>query len=395
MSISAIPLVPLTARPILIVLCLGLLVGCSGAPENPEAASQTSPRTVRVQQVSSSQAETRPRLFQGRTGPQTLAMLSFRVGGKVSRRQLEVGQSVQDGELLATLNSTDFSARLAEAEATLAETRAALQQATAEYTRIRTLYVNDNTPRSVLDAAQASYDRGVAAVEAAKQRRDLAKSQVAYTRLVAPRAGRVVQVLAEPGENVTAGQPVARLESGAALEMEISVPERHIATIQVGDMATVRFPALSLEAPIEATVSEVGTAPPPGSSGYPVLLTLHQAPEALRSGMAAQARFDVPDDAVLRVPPAAVAADADGKFVWRVAIDPAMAPAPDGPSQGTVERRAVHIGQLSDAGLEVRSGLESGDWIVVAGAAYLDIGDAVRWSDSDPLAPPTPLTLGR
>ena len=388
-------LVPNVLRPVarfgsvtLMALCFGLIYGCAAPSEIDTTASQTSPRTVRVQQVDAGQVETRPRLFQGRTAPQTRVALSFRVGGKIHQSQLEVGQTVRAGESLARLNDTDFRTRLAEAEAALREARAGLQQATAEYTRIRTLFANDSASRSALDGAQASYDRSVAALEAATQRRDLAQSQVSYTGLKAPRDGRIVQVLAEPGENVTAGQPVARLESGAAQEVEISVPEQHIATVQVGDTATVRFPALPQTTPIQGTVSEVGTAPPPGGSGYPVLLTLSQTPQALRSGMAAQARFDVPDDAALRVPPAAVAADADGQFVWRVVPS-------DSPRQGTVERRPVEIGELNPTGLEVRSGLALGDWIVVAGTSYLDVGDAVRWSELDPLAPPTPLTLGR
>ena len=161
----------------------------------------------------------------------------------------------------------------------------------------------------------------------------------------------------------------------AASPWQLGVPAGLISRIKSGDQAVVSFDALKgLEFP--ARVSEVGVETGPTTT-YPLTLRLLELDPAVRPGMVGHARFDFPPsgDAPVVVPPQAVIRETgSGAVVW--VYDQ---------QEKRVHRRDVTIGSLLSEGLQILSGLEPGETIVVRGVHRLDEGMRVRSLDQESL----------
>jgi len=328
-------------------------------------------RPVRYQEVVAT-GGTRTRTFSGVARAGTESRLSFRVAGTIERINVTVGQEVNAGAVLAQLDAKDYRLQVREAEAGVAQAEAALRNAEAEYDRVGELYENRNASKSQLDGARAQAESARAQVAGARNRLALARSQLDDTTLRAPVAGSVAEVPVEVNENVGAGRMVALLTSGSRLEVEVGVPEVLISQIREGEPVEVAFDALPDES-FAATVTEVGVAATGAGTTFPVTVRLARSEPAIRSGMAAEVAFDFTNGETeerIVVPAVAVGEDRQGRFVFVV----------DDRGDGTavVHRRAVEVGELTSAGLEVSSGLEDGEIIATAGVRRLTDGLAVK-----------------
>ncbi len=333
-------------------------------------------RPVRYQEVVAAGGQ-RTRTFSGVARAGTESRLSFRIAGTVERINLTVGQEVAAGTVLAQLDAKDYRLQVREAEAGVAQAEAALRNAEAEYNRVGELYENENASKSQLDGARAQAESARALVEGARNRLALARSQLGYTTLRAPVAGSVAEVPVEVNENVQAGQMVALMNSGSRSDVEVGVPEVLISQIREGDAVEVIFDALPGER-FAAVVTEVGVAATGAATTFPVTVRLERSESGLRSGMAAEVAFRFAngqtEDRIV-VPAVAVGEDRQGRFVFVVEDR--------GDGTAVVHRRAVEVGELTTAGLEVSSGLENGEIIATAGVRRLTDGLAVKLLRAD------------
>ena len=345
-----------------------LVMSCGGDEPAPEPVI----RPVRTETVFAAGAG-RARAFSGTAQAAVESRLSFRVSGSVERVAVKVGDRVQTGDLIAALDPKDFALRVEEAEAALTSARAQETTAESAYRRVRELWENRNASRSDLDSAEYAREAAEAQVKAATSRLEQARSQLSYTRLLSPAAGSISQVNLEVNENVNPGTPVAVLTSGSRLEVSVGIPEALISQIRTGDPVDVRFDAVP-DRVFQATVREVGVSPT-GSAAttYPVTVRLNREDDAGRPGMAAEVVFrfggaDAPERIV--VPAVAVGEDRDGRFVF------VAEPGSDGTA--TARRRSVSVGDLTESGLEILTGLADGERVVTAGVTRIYDGQRVR-----------------
>lgn len=357
-----------------------LLGGCEEPPP-----VETVLRPVRYERVSTS-TEARVRTFAGVARAGVESNLSFRVPGTVERVTVSVGQQVRRGENLASMDPTDYELKVQEALAGLAQATAASRNAEADYERVRGLYENNNASRRELDGARANSESSKAQVQAAEKRLEQARQQVAYTRLRAPVDGTVAAVNVEVNENVNAGQKVLLLTAGSEIEVEVALPEAVISGVELDQEVEVRFDALPGRV-FAAKVTEAGVASVGTATTFPVTAKLVEPEADIRSGMAAEVafRFSPADtEGRMLVSPVAVGEDRDGRFVFVLELeggapaDPGEAPV----STAVVKRRAVRVGELTGAGLEILSGLENGELIVTAGVRRLSDGERVEVRES-------------
>ena len=350
----------------LFFLSLPVLTGCGGGGEESEPVI----RPVRYEQVFTTGGE-RTRAFAGtaRAGAETA--LSFKVAGTVRQVDVAVGDQVQAGQLIASLDASDYQIKAEQARASLAQAQAQERNAAANYERVQGLYENNTASRSDLDAARAAFESAQASVRAARSQLQLARQQVSYARLTAPTAGAVAQVNVEVNENVTAGRAVVVITSGDQPEVEVAVPEMFIARMREGDAVTVTFDALPGQR-FAATVSEVGVTSTRATT-FPVSVRLTENDEAVRPGMAAAVLFQL-DTADQRerilVPAVSVGEDREGRFAFVVE--------PSEEGIGIARRRLVEVGDLTAEGLEVLTGLNDGEIVVTAGISRLTDGQPVR-----------------
>ena len=314
----------------------------------------------------------RSRAFSGIARAGAEATLSFRVGGAITRLAVEVGESVAAGALIAELDPVDFELALGEVEADLRQAEARSGNAEVDLRRVRNLYENDNAARTDLDAAMAAAASAAAMVESTAQRLDLARRQLGFSRLTAPVAGAISEVLVEANENVSAGTPVVVLAARGAPEISFAAPEALIREIHEGMTAAVAFDAIP-GARFEGAVTEVGVASTGLGTTFPVAVRLDADPGEIRSGMTAIVELVFRDERAAPrfiLPGHAVGEDQTGRFVF--VAEPA------GHGLATVRRRPVAVAGFAEGGLEVADGIEEGDLVVTAGLNRLLDGDTVR-----------------
>lgn len=355
----------------LLRLCVAaVLLLASCAEEPPPAAPELRPvRFVSVKAVKGA----RLRTFSGTTRAEEEPSLSFKVPGTIVTLAVKVGDRVGAGVLIAELDPLDYQLQVEEAEAALARAQAEARNAEATFRRVRDLYENGNASRNEYDAARAAAESSRAQVLSVEKRLQLARRQLSYTRLTAPSSGAIAEVNVEVNENVGAGRPVALLTSSKNLEVEVTMPENLIAQVERGQKVSVTFDALP-GVTLPAVVSEVGVASTGAGTTFPVRVRLTRTDPAILPGMAAEVGFQFGDTQQRRflLPPSAVLEDREGRFVY--VVEPGAA------QEGVVRRRSVTVGDLTNEGLEVLTGLQEDDRVVTAGLATLSDGEKVSLS---------------
>ncbi len=329
------------------------------------------PQTVRYTKVVSSSG-IQPRSFSGQTKASIESKLSFRVPGIILNLPVKIGDEIDKGAMIAKLDETDYILKVQEAEASLLQAIARERQATADYKRMRDLYESKSASKAELDAARAQAESTTASADASEKKLQLAKSQLEYATLKAPIDGSIATVDVEVNENVATGQMIVTLNSRAQLEVIVAIPELLITQVSKDDKSRVTFDALPGEY-YEAVVTEVGIASGVATT-YPVTVKLLDAPAGVRSGMAAEVIFNfrVSDtDETVYVPSQAVLGNEDAqRYIFVLLMGEG--------NRGVVHKKMVTIGQITNEGIEITSGLKPGELIVTAGVQFLTDGQNVQ-----------------
>lgn len=348
-----------------------LLVAC--APSQEEAGAEPL-RSVRFTQVTE-QDPAVTRRFSGITAARDELPVAFRVPGQISDVRVVPGRRVAQGELIARLDSQEYELEVQRSAAALDSARAQARTVESAYQRTRELYQNDSASRRELEAAQANLEAAQSSLVGAEAQLERARLQLSYTEVRAPFAGEVAGRFVDPGAVVGAGQAVVALSGERIERVQFSVPEDIVARISEGMSASVSVEAADLIA-APGQIVEVSSGSAQQGALFPVEVELRVPPTAaLRAGMAATIDVALRTEGQGRylVPPHAVLEDENGRHLYVVI------PTPDSdPPVATVQRREVVTGALTDAGLAVTAGLQTGDRVVVAGMSRLRDGMIVR-----------------
>ena len=355
--------------PLLFFLCLMPTLFACQRQDAPQAEEILRPvRSEKVSLTGSNQTRT----FSGKAQAGLEAKLSFKVSGTINRLRVKVGDKVNQGQIVATLDPRDYDLQVQRAQAALTRSNAAARSASADYARVRALYENRNASRNDLDQARASAESSRADVSSHTKELELARLQLGYTRLRAPAACYVASVPVEVNENVQAGETIVEVVCGSRLEVAVAVPEVFIARVKKRSKVTATFDAIpGIRFP--AIVTKVGVASGRTATTFPVTVQLQERVPGFRSGLAAEVTFRFDDGngkARILVPPVAVGEDRDGRYVFIVEeLEGGI---------GTVKRTPVTVGELSAEGLEIIDGLHDGTRIATAGVRRLREGQRVR-----------------
>ncbi|HSG50505.1 MAG TPA: efflux RND transporter periplasmic adaptor subunit [Rheinheimera sp.] len=306
------------------------------------------------------------RQFPAVVEPSENVRLTFRVSGKLTQVLVRPGQTVNEGQLLAKLDETDFALKVEQASARY-------ELARTQFERSEQLLNQKLVSQSVFDEAKAQFQVAAA---------DLKTSQTAlsYTELHAPFSGIISRQLVENHENVAAQQPILELQLRDNVDIVIQVPEDVISNVKkdLDYQPEVIFDSHP-EYRYRAKVKEWDARPDAATNSYKVVFTMPTPQEFnLLSGMTANviAEMDkisrsgtdvsyIPASALFS--PAQQAQNIDKKYVW--VYDAATE---------RVTLREVTVGKLSSSGVAVSAGLKTGEQIVSAGVHQLTDGQQVR-----------------
>jgi cobalt-zinc-cadmium efflux system membrane fusion protein len=284
-----------------------------------------------------------------------VSKLGAPLAGRVERVHVQTGDRVQSGDALVTLDCPDA----ASARAALSTARAARREARAALERQnRMLAQGVGTEREQLEAerrlaeAEAEFARAEAAV------RFVGNSRGTTVVLRSPITGTVVSRDATVGAAVEpGGEPLVEVGDPSDLWMVADVFDRDLHLVGEGMRAQVELP--SIDEPLVGHVVSLGAVVEGSARTAPVRITLEQKHELLRPGMFGRARIESPEQA-LALPTAAVLIKGVDTIVY-VQTD-----------AGTFTRRPVVVGHPVEGKVMVRSGISSGERVVVEGALLLD-----------------------
>lgn len=285
--------------------------------------------------------------------------LSFEVPGNIVSLRADNGDRVAKGQLLATIDPSSLrdAHRLA---------LSTLRQAQDAYRRFEPLH-----KQGVL--SDIKWVEVQTKLEQAQSSERLARTQLSRTSLVAPFSGVISSRTAERGMNVMAGQQVFRLVDISKIDVKVSVPEGEVSGIRVGGHARVTVSALGGRS-YDAVVKDKGVEANAVSHTYDVKLAVTSGDGRLMPGMVcgvllySQAAAGVSGGAAteLSVPVGAVKLDSDNRrFVW-LAVG------------GKAKQQYVTIGDFTEGGVAVTSGLSAGDKVITEGSQKVSQGMAVR-----------------
>lgn len=279
------------------------------------------------------------------------AKLSAAIEPKVSARieslLVSPGQEVKAGDLIAQLDAHEIQARLNQA-------LAVREQAMRELERASTLLQKKIISAADFDAIKARERVSAGAVQEAQAMLD-------YTKVVAPFDGVITRKLADVGDLAAPGKPIAEMEDPRALRFEADVPEALISNIRLGAKLATRIGMASPA--VEGAVVELAPVADPASRTFLVKLDLPLVAE-MRSGQFGRVLVPTGEIRTMQVPLSALVARGQMETVFVV-------------ENGRAVLRLVRTGKRSDTEVELVSGLNSGDRVVIQGEEPLRDGMAV------------------
>ncbi|WP_312589503.1 efflux RND transporter periplasmic adaptor subunit [Comamonas terrigena] len=360
MKSSAVVRMPVSGVLVGVVAALSL-VGCS-----PKPAAEEPVRAVKLVTVGSSQA-TAVLEYSGEVRARIESRLGFRVAGKLVQRQVDVGQHVQPGQVLAQLDGNDYALAAQAAQAQVAAATTQRDLAAADFARYQALKDKNFISGAELDRRSATLKSAQAQLDQAKANASSQSNQSGYTRLLADVAGIVTAVDAEPGQVVSAGAPVVRIAQDGERDVVFAVPEDKRSLVRIGQAVQVR-PWADGEALLQGKVREVAASADPVTRTYtvkvalaggnvpPLGATVHVLPEGM-----GPAGLDV-----IKLPTAAVRELGGQSAVW--VYDP---------QTKAVASRKVTVATADGNDAVIAEGLTPGMQVVAAGVHVLSEGQQV------------------
>ncbi len=251
---------------VLLVAIAALLAACS----KPEPALEPV-RAVKIMTVATAPFASGYE-FAGEVKAQTEVRLGFRVGGKIIKRQAELGQRVKAGQILAQIDPQDYQLAQDASRAQLTAAATNRDLAAADFKRFAALKEENFISGAELERREAQFKAAQAQYEQARSQLAVQGNQASYAVLTATAAGVITAVEAEPGQVVAAGAPVVRIALDGLRDVVFSVPEDKVAAFKPGLPVKVRGWAQS--SLVAATVREVAASADPVTRTYPIKVTL-------------------------------------------------------------------------------------------------------------------------
>lgn len=302
----------------------------------------------------------------GTVQAQTEVNFAFRIDGRMIERNVNVGDTIEPGQLLARLNPDNEETALQSARAQLAAVRGQLVEARNNFERQQSLVERQLTSRAAFDQATATLQVAESAVESARASVVLAENRLSYTRLVADAGGVVTNVGAESGEVVGAGRMVVQIarEEGrdAVFDVPASVKDAAPSNPEI-TVALTNDPNVTAE----GRVRESSPQADPVTGTFQVRVGLIDPPPGLRLGSTVIGRMTSESLPVIAVPSSALVRQGAENAVWTV-----------DPETSTVSLRTIVIDNHDAEQVTVGGGLEPGDIVVTAGVQALHPGQQVR-----------------
>ena len=325
------------------LLLLSVASGFRKEEKAESAGSHSEPMSVDVVRIEAHEIPVFEEVV-GTVRPRKEAQVTAKVTGRLLEMKAIPGMKVKAGDLLAKLDVGELDAALVRAEA-------ALEQATRDVNRFRSL--RESGAVAVADLEQAESRERMAAATVSETR-----TMVQNASVTAPFDGTVTRKYLEPGDLASPERPIFAMEDSSLLQLEIHVAEAMAGTLSIGSKFRVEVGGAGAE--FEGVVSELSPSADVGSRTFLVKLDL-PSHESLRAGQFGRAFLPRGSRTALLVPSTAVITRGQMDYLF-VAAD------------NTARLRIVSTGTNREGQTEILAGLDGGESVVSAPPATLRDG---------------------
>ena len=277
------------------------------------------------------------------------ATIAAKVSGTIAEMPVTLGATVKEGDLLAKLNAAEISARLSQAETAVAQAKRNLEREQRLFEKSASTRETVRAQEDALRLAQASQNE--------------AKTMLGYATIRAPFSGRVSSKPGNAGDLATPGTPLLVIENTDTLQAVAAVPEAQLQKIAPGDTLMVRVPAAG-DLETKGTVAEIAPTADVTSRSVTVKLNLKSDP-SLRPGQFVRVILPGQISRTFMVPESAISRFGQMERIFVV-------------DQGKAHLRLVRSGRQQEGQVEILSGLNPGETVVVKAAGQLVDGQPVR-----------------
>jgi RND family efflux transporter MFP subunit len=309
--------------------------------------------------------ESPARSFVGTIRPRIETDMGFRVPGKIAKRLVEVGQTVDVGQPLATLDEVDLKLQAEQAEAEHRAATGVLAQAAAAETRAVELRGKGWSTDAQVDQAKAAADEARARLNRAERSVELTNNSLSYATLLADTRGVVTATLVEPGQVVASGQTAVRVARFGEKEAVVAIPETLLGRAKDGSASVTLWSEPDKK--YAAKLREIAPNADPATRTYLAKFSLPDAGDQVSLGMTATLTLcDRATERVARLPLSALFSQGGDPSLY--VVDAA----------GDVALKPVTVKSYETKDVVISGGVDEGTKIVVLGVQKLDPAQKVR-----------------
>lgn len=356
-----------------LLVSAALLGACGKQGAAPDAAASQASQAQARPSITVQTVTPQTRLWpvsvsaHGSIAPWQETLIGAEVGGlRVMDVLVNVGDTVQQGQVLALLRTDALQSDLAAARASWTQALALLAEARANADRARQLQSSDAISSQEAQRALTAEQTAQAQVDALKAQMATTELRVSQSRVVATDSGVISARLATVGAVVQPGQELFRLIRQQRLEWRAEVPATDLHRLRAGQQVRVLGPSgQSVVARVRMVAPTVDAATRNGLVYVDLPVAAAQA-AGLRSGMFSGGQFDVGQVQGLTLPQTAVLLRDGFSYVFAVGAG------------NKVMQIKVSTGRRVGDRVEITQGLSAGTRVVASGVGFLDEGDTVR-----------------
>jgi RND family efflux transporter MFP subunit len=285
-------------------------------------------------------------------------------GGRVIRVTVDAGSWVRAGQVLAVVDRSVQAQQAAQLAAQVESARANAALAQANYERALALQGRGFVSKAEIDSKKATRDAAYAQVRVAQAQLNATRAQIGQLNVIAPASGLILARNVEVGQIVSpASGALFRLAEGGQMEMRAQLSQQDLAGVHVGMPAQVT--PVGSDRSFSGSVWQVAPTIDPTSRLGDVRIAVPYD-SLLRPGGFAEARVAAGSTTAPLLPQSAVLSDDRGNYVYIV----------NGKKE--VERRDVKIGEVSEAGVSIISGISGREAVVLSAGPFLNPGQKVN-----------------
>ncbi len=339
---------------IIVLVAVSALTGISKIPQKNRETAPTEAAPTNVTVMTVEPVPEFPDTFDlpAVVEPNRVITVSAEVAGRIEQIPPKKGSFMHAGDLLIQLNTDLIKPEFERA-------KAQVERDQIEYERMSNLVKNDATSKSDLDNATTDLAISKATLQEVKARLE-------RTGITSPITGPLNDLMAEEGEYVQPGTPVADIVDMSVVKVVVEVPERDIGFFKVGQKAEVFLNTTAQGKPQEGTITFISEIADENTRTTRMEITLPNKDMVMRSGQIVRARLtrQVLKDAIL-IPLLAVIPMEEGHVIYVV-------------ESGQAQRRQVELGIIKGDRVQVMRGLQPGDQLIIAGHRFVAPGQKVN-----------------